>query len=245
MPCVDEKPLVDPSSESYKCCWHAVRAAVLGKCYPSPGMAHCAPSLPPSAPVWVYSTPAFPLHSDGWAGAKRAAGVQLGAIPPSRLFSLHLVGSSTCMSAPQRCPATPRCVPACVTPWGSPTHHCAAEGGALPLGLEQVNRETSCKAPIVSQLARSQSPPSARDVLFVCSAPKYTLGSRQIKSQLACLRHGEWCGMRSLAGCCPCCSMGVDLFLTPHTPAKASLVPWQVPITRTPVQLDCTQNPGS
>lgn len=37
----------------------------------------------------------------------------------------------------------------CARLWGLPTHHCAGEGGALPLGLEQVNGEMSRNAPIV------------------------------------------------------------------------------------------------
>lgn len=84
-----------------------------------------------------------------------------------------------------------------------PPPHCAVEGGALPLGLEQVDWEMCYKAPIVSQLARSQSPPSARGVLFVCSSPKCSLGSRQIKSQLAHLGHEGQCGMCFLAGSVP------------------------------------------
>lgn len=85
----------------------------------------------------------------------------------------------------------------------SPPCPCAVEGGALPLGLEQVNCEMSYKAPIVSQLSRSQRPPSARGGLFVCSSSKCSLGSRQIKSQLAHLGHGGQCGMCSLASSAP------------------------------------------
>lgn len=135
-----------------------------------------------------------------------------------------------------------------------PPPHCAVEGGALPLGLEQVNWEMCYKAPIVSQLARSQSPPSARGVLFVCSSPKCSLGSRQIKSQLAHLGHEGQCGMcwlagsvrwqaafpgrqRSLAGSSPRCGHGRQErrcgTCCSHTaPTEASLVPWQVPVPR-------------
>lgn len=70
----------------------------------------------------------------------------------------------------------------------------------LPLGLEQVTRDVSHKTPIAPQLARSQSPPSARGVLFVCSSPKCSLGSRQIKSQLSGLGGGGRCGLCWLAG---------------------------------------------
>lgn len=83
--------------------------------------------------------------------------------------------------------------------------------------------------------SRSQSPPSASGVLFVCSSPKCSPGSHQMKSQLARLGREGRCGMCSLAGSCPrlrhgrqegwcetCCS---------HTASTggASLVPWQLP----------------
>lgn len=113
------------------------------------------------------------------------------------MWVLNVPPSHLSRRGPQWCSATRRCVPACPPPRGSPPRRCAAQGGALPLGLEQVNGEMSHRVPIVHQLARS---PSARGVLFVCSSPKYSPGSHQIKSQLTSLWQEAGCGMRSLAG---------------------------------------------
>lgn len=90
-------------------------------------------------------------------------------------------------------------------------------------------------------------PAFSRDVLFVCSSPKYPLGSCQIKSQLARSRHeaGVVCvpwqaaaltvvqqQRRGEAG-------GVMGGPVAHM-TEASLVPWQVPIT----SLGQPQQPG-
>lgn len=190
------------------------------------GTAHGAPSRPPSAPIWVYNVPPahLPEHQRGPRGVLRPK----------------------------------RCAPACVPPVGfadPPSLCCGGRSASSWTGagkLGDVPQSSHCLT------ARPLAEPAFSEgfffvCLFVCPSPKHSLGSHQIKSQLAGLRHEAWCGMCSLARSYPYWGTAAegrgrqegprgDLLLTPPAPTEASLVPWQVSTTRLgQPQHQCTQ----